>query len=177
MRFLSIILLSVLTSCINDSSDIRTVYTKRADIIRWFNDISIFRNRDQSIFLYTHQYDLKNEYIFLRFGDSYTLQRENILYSPDKILGTNEHSVESSRREQKLISELHLRIKKLDSLKIRSVSREFDKQGIDLKIYMESGEILVYVSDVKRVINSEWLGYLKRMTLIGPNWYYIKEDI
>lgn len=173
----SLILMSIIGCTASPDMNIKNVYEKRAEIVSTFTKESVFRKRmGDYIFLHTYNGDKRNEYVFSMKADTVFLLRDSLLFSPDSILGINQNGQDSSVYKEQLIDRLRLYLKKMDSLKISDISSEFFKQGIDLKIYMESKGVLAYVSDSRNVVNDEWVKYLNSMQKLGENWYYTMNE-
>jgi hypothetical protein len=131
------------------------VYEDRKKILSVFEHVSVFRTGTlNNIFLYTYKDSLKNEYVFERRHERMFFFRDSLKFSPDVVLNTDKDKYSNgSLYGLELIDKLQ-----------------------DLKIYMKSGYIVLYVSDLNRVTNKEWGNYVKSMKKLDANWYYSMTD-
>ncbi|MRG47037.1 hypothetical protein GFS24_18080 [Chitinophaga sp. SYP-B3965] len=148
--------------------EINDVYQHREDVLHAFKNISIFKEGGKRIlFIYTYDKGNKNEYVFDLIGKKYIFYRESILFSPDtiglKIRSNNEGPISEYGM---------LLLKQMENLGLRAVTREFYDKGIDLQFHTNAGKILIYVSDMKKIEQSQWKDYLNQLVKIDDNWYY-----
>ena len=177
MKLLTFLAIGIIGCTATSNKDIKNVYGNREEVLSIFKNVSVFRKgTGNKILLYTYEKDKENEYVFIKGKEKYSLYKDKILFSPDQILGIYRNEQDEALYRKQLTDKLEFYLRKMDSLKISDISSEFFKQRIDLKIYMKSNAIVVYVSDVKNVINPEWVNYLNRMKKLDENWYYAKED-
>lgn len=173
---LCLILLSVI-GCTSPADKMKKVYNDREEILSIFNNVSVFRKRlGGDIFLFTYNNGKQNQYVFTTNQGQYFLFRDSILFNPDVVLMINKEQQDSISYKKQLTEKVSFYIKKMDSLNISDVSSEFFNQGINLKIYMKSKSVLLYVSDLKNITNPQWLNYLKSMKKVDDHWYYAKQD-
>jgi len=178
MKLLWLSILVTIVGCkASPDASVEKVYEKRAKIISTFNKVSVFTKRTgEYIFLYTYNGEKKNEYVFTMKADTLFLFRDSLLFNPDPVLGFSRNEQDSFVYKKKLIDKLKLYLREMDSLLISDISSDFFRQGIDLKIYLKSGCVLVYVSDIRNVVNDEWRKYLKSMSKLDENWHYVEKE-
>lgn len=174
--FLCLILLSVI-GCTSPAHGIKKVYNDREEILSIFNNVSVFRDiRTGYIFLYTYNNDKQNHYVFTTKQNQIFFFRDSIIFNPDVVLRINKEQEDSIIYKKQLTEKVEVYIKEMDGLNISEISSEFFNQGINLKIYMKSKGVLVYVSDIKKITNLEWVNYLKPMKKIDEHWYYTENE-
>jgi len=176
MKLLLLLVIIIIIGCMSPfDKNIKSIYENREEIISTFKNVSVFRKgTENKVFLYTYKDDLKNEYVFTMNQKKYSLFRDTLLFSPDLILGVNEQDMALYRKQ--LTDKLEFYLREMDSLKISDIDSEFFMQGIDLKIYMKSNAVVVYVADPQSITNPEWANYLKSMKKFDENWYYAMKD-
>ncbi len=54
---------------------------------------------------------------------------------------------------------------------------QFKKNGIDLKLILDNGSIILYSKFPDKIENNEWKEYLKKAKRIDRNWYYLTNEI
>jgi hypothetical protein len=178
MKPLSIFLISLsFIGCTSSPDEIKKVYNDREEILSIFNNVSVFTKRlGGNIFLYTYNGGKQNQYVFTTNQNRYFLFRDSILFNPDVVLRINKDQKDSINYKKQLGEKVRFYIKKMDSLNISDISSEFFSHGIDFKIHMKTTGVLVYVPDIKKVDNPQWVNYIKSMRKFDENWYYSNED-
>lgn len=125
------------------------------------------------MFLHTYDGDKKNDYVFtLDQGRNYSLFRDKTLFIPDTLLKINKNELSRSIYKKQLFDKIDFYCKKMDSLHISDIDSEFSPQGIDLKIYLKSRGIVVFVLNQEKMVNSEWQQYIKSMKKFDDHWHY-----
>lgn len=175
---LLLILISVsIVGCnLHPDEGMKEVSKRREEILSVFRNVSVFRKRTGDyIFLHSYKDGKKNEYVFGKDQGKYSLFRDTLLFSPDKVLNIASDRGNPDYKQQ-LNQKLVFYLGKMDSLSISDVSSDFIPQGITLKVYMKSKAVLVYAANPNSVTNPEWVNYLKSMKKIDDHWYYSKQD-
>jgi hypothetical protein len=168
-------LILCINGCSPSMNEIRAVYEKRTVLLDAFLSKSVFRSREQNyILFYSHKGEKTNQYFFKDSANQYHFIRDSIEYTPDISSFKNERGSEAFKQE--LISYIIPLLKKMDSLGIRDVKGDLYSLGIDLKIYMKSKGVILYVSDRKNITSSQWQTYVRSMQRIDENWYYTMDE-
>jgi hypothetical protein len=159
--------LNIVFGCSYTNKYAKRVFKDRVFIAKEFLNYSIIRSRSKNtVILDIYKSKLKNRFFFQKGKENeYVASKDSIEY--DK-----EHFNDKTVYGKELISFLKKKIQIMDDYDIRDVSCEFRNQGIDMKIYFNSLDVLLYVSDSKAIKNEEWMKYLKGLKKLNENWYY-----
>ena len=173
IKIISLIL--CINSCSPSMNEIKNVYEKRSVLLNAFLSKSVMRSRGQNyIIFYTHKGGKTNQYFFEDSTNQYSFMRDSIEYNPDIIGLKNKSGTELYKQE--LISYVKPLVKEMDALGIRDIKGDLYSLGIDLKIYMKSKGVILYVSDRKKITSSQWQSYVGSMKKFDENWYYTIEE-
>lgn len=153
--------------CSSRNQQIQLIYNERHEVLKIFNNISIFKaGRSKSIYLYS--YDLngnRNEYFF-EYDSILHLFRNEIRFRPDLNLDIQ------VGENDKLIRRLKYYLLKMNSLNIREISSDFKPLGISIKIYGKDGFVMIYSESPAKITNPQWLDYLNKLKKIDDHWFY-----
>lgn len=162
-----VLILTLLFGCDYANNNVKRVYKDKAFIIREFSNYSIIRSRGKNIIILDkYEDELKNRFFFQKEKkNKYLLIKDSIEYDKETLKDRIIY-------DKQLTSLLEKKIQIMDNYNIRDISCEFRNQGIDMKIYFNSLDVLLYVSDSEVVKNEEWVKYLKTLKKMDDNWYY-----
>jgi hypothetical protein len=135
-----------------------------------FRNISVLRRGKNAIILYLYNGPNKRQVFFDvsdegKFALTETSKKVNEnLFEKDKLL------------EKQLITLVQKKVKLMNKYDIREVSHEFQNQGISMEVYFNSLESLLYIRDITKVKNIEWLRHLKKIKKLDEHWFYEAEQ-
>lgn len=153
------------------SSDAKKVYDNRAELIREFNSIDVWRRGDSAFFLHIYNDGKVNGYFFID-DNGLKLQSDTVQFQLSEIerfKNVNTDTLSQNNDVRDLLIEL---LNKMDILNIRDVSSDFSHLGINLKIYLRKSGVVFFVKDLSAVTNPEWQKYIKESKMMDANWYY-----
>lgn len=162
-------------SCSPNTDGIQKVYNDRNTLINLFTSKSVMRSRGQNVILfYTHKGDKTNKYHYEIDNNQYRFTNDSIEYVPDLLQLKDERG--STLYKQELISQVKILLNKMDELNIRDVSSDMAGAGIDLKIYMKSKGVILYVPNPQEVPSPRFKDYINSMEKLDNNWYYTMKE-
>lgn len=180
--FSFIIVISSFLTCTNHyetKQQIDKLYNSRKQFIEQFKFKSILTGGSNIFFTI---YSEKGENVFSFERDKQT-NKFNLIYSSIKdttglkqllILSSDVFSEQSSiTREITSILAKDLRI--LKDYSIRGVTSEFQKNGINLKFYLNSSAVVLYV-DAPSSLAGDWQKYILEAKRLDSNWYYYESE-
>lgn len=146
------------------------VFENRSVFIEEFNNVSVIRSRGKNtIILYLYSGMNKNQFFFDVDKGQLTLTQTS-KKNNEKLFKENELF------EKQIMLLAERKVKLMDKYNIRDVSREFQNQGISIKVYFNSLESLLYIKDIANVKNIEWLRHLKKIKKLDEHWFYEAEQ-
>ena len=75
-----------------------------------------------------------------------------------------------------MLGKIEVCLNKMDALGIGDVSHDMAKFGINLKIYMKSGVVILHVPDRTSMTHSSYTSYVDGMKRLDDQWYYSYSD-
>lgn len=147
------ITLLLLFSVISCSTAVKKIVADQSKLIRQFSGKSILKRGDIYTYSVYHEGSV-NSYFFKKSNDDFVLLSENIQF---------QKHLESHGQFDSLLRIMH-------SYNIKEVTAEFSTVGIDLKFYLDEGE-LFYISDQSKILNQEWKKYLANSRKIDEHWF------
>jgi len=154
------------------SRDAKEVYDNRDELIREFNNITVWKRGDSAFLLQFYKEDSINSYLF-RGDNGLKLQSNTIQFrlSEDERF-KDVDTLNQNNKVRDLLTEL---LNKMDSLCIREVSSDRMRLGINLEFFLRKGGVVFFVRDLSAVTNPVWQSYIKESKMIDGNWYYNKK--
>ena len=168
-------LVILISSCAAQDRDAKSVYENKESFLRDFKNTSVIRSRGKNIIELSYRSDgLINKFYFEKQENNiFKLTKDTIQFDLKDAIATRSINREDTiAYNSQMTAMLNRYINKMDSLNIRDISTQFYLQGIDSKIYFNSSNNLLYVSDLKRVKNKEWTNFLRKCEKFDRNWYY-----
>jgi hypothetical protein len=156
---------------------IEEVYKERISIIGLFKNVSVFRTRLGSlVLLKTHSENKTNEYWRKETTGQFKFSNVHIEFDPDTIIGLTKDQKETAVYRNKVLGKIEVCLNKMDALGIGDVSHDMAKFGINLKIYMKSGVVILHVPDRTSMTHPNYTSYVDGMKRLDDQWYYSYSD-
>jgi len=167
--FISILLIS----CNNNTKEVKKIYSNRIEILQNFENLSVYR-RGNGISVEFYKDSLLNGYLF---------EESNLLFSKDTLKFINDTIQFDLKQLNKsyLVKDGMVKnfsqyyLNKMAEYKIKSVYSGFKKFGITLELDLQNCMVL-YVSDVKSIKNSQWIEFVKTAHKLDNYWYWREYD-
>jgi hypothetical protein len=155
---------------------VQKVYNNRSEIIDLFISKSVVRSRGQNVISFcTYNGSKTNKYFFETDSNQYRFTNDSVEYVPDLLRLKSERGSELYKKE--LEAHIKALLNKMDDLYIRDITSDWSGVGIDLKIYMKSNGVMLYVSELQKVDAPRFKEYVNSMKNFDKNWYYSMKDI
>ncbi len=144
-----------------------------------FREHSVYKRGNLRI-LYIHKDRLKNVFYFEEKSVNGHLALEFLSDSLEYEIALSSEVLASARinKENKralLAAYVSRLFAKMDSLRIRGVSAEFDRLGVDLEFYFEDWSRLIFISNLAEIKNDHWKAFIANAKKVDEHWYYFCE--
>jgi hypothetical protein len=175
MKYIIITLAIFTCGCSNKNDEAKNIYDKKAEIIKDFSSKSVIRSRGQNIILfYTHSGSKTNKYFFEIKDNQFYFLNDSIEYSPDLLMLKYERGSEPYKNE--LLNYVKSLLATMDALKIRDFTSEWLSVGVNIKIYMQSQAVILFIEHPSNIKAPRFKDYVNSMIRLDSNWYFSKED-
>jgi hypothetical protein len=165
----------IVTSCSSDIKEMQKVYDNKTEVMQLFISKTLLRGRQgEKIYFYTYLSGKTNKYVFGGDNNHYFFENDSIEYNLD-ILQFKSHK-EDTLYKYELELSLNNILGEMDKLAISDFRSDWSPLGIDLKIYMKSNGIILYVSDPQKIKVQRFKDYVNSMKKFDEHWYYSRKD-
>jgi hypothetical protein len=136
-----------------------------------FLNHSLLNIRGGSVNLQIYKGNLRNSYFFDKAADGFKLVSDSLQFpitDIERYIGIDlNHKSIYSRQLEEIANQLYSKMRQAN---VNSFSSEFHELGIDLLIYMPHKR-LVYIGDLSKINNPEWLKFIEQSRKIKEHWY------
>ncbi len=165
IQFILVMTIFFLSACKKDTpKTVEKIYKNRIDILQSFENISIDQRGDLKVLTF-HCDSLSNTYVFEKSKEKLNFIRDTTQFDISKLYKSY------LEKENAIPEYLLYYLTKLDEYNIKLVSSEFLTFGITLKLYLRNVEVF-YVADTNKIINPNWIKYLKTAHKLDEYWYW-----
>lgn len=155
---------------------IEAYHAKKNQIVTIFSNKSIFKRGDMIILdVYKNQHISSFYFLQQNKGKTFILElmTDSLQFGTANdfdFIESNELKKNGIKKSIELYTS-HL-LAQMDSLAIKELTSEFSHLGIDLQLFCKDESMLIYISSLERITNSQWRTFIFSAKKIDQNWYY-----
>jgi hypothetical protein len=164
----------IILSCGNGNS-IDTLYKHRQDLLDEFQNKSIITRGENFIALSYHNNEYVNTFYFQKLQDSFIMTNDTLEFPANQIPAfININNGDSVSLKIAVTNELNRLTTLINLYKIKSIRSKYGY--VDVKLYLEDYNALLYVLNIDSVKNVYWKNYILSGKQLDRNWYYVKDQ-